>query len=204
MSNKSNDYNDAMHPHLGHDHRQKQSNSPNADTLDSSKRDRWELLNAYLDSEVTPKEKRMVERWLQEDQKMQCLYARLLQLRCHIQSAPVPPTNTSVEEVVQGVCRRIDRQRLRRNIMLGGVAIAALVGALVSGNVNLKQLPAQFIQQDDLPELGPDGLVLPLNESLVPTLENVNDSSSHVDVPLGAIISTVDESPFETPNDSSN
>ncbi|MEB3209708.1 MAG: hypothetical protein VKL39_00070 [Leptolyngbyaceae bacterium] len=189
MSNKSHDYNDAMHPHFEHDHRQKHSNSQDSDTLDSLKRDRWELLNAYLDSEVTPKEKRMVERWLKEDQKMQCLYARLLQLRCSFQAVPVPPGGTSVEEVVQGVCRRIDRQRIRRNIVIGGAAIVALIGAVVTSNINLRQLPSQSI---DGPELKSDGLDLPLDKPLLPSfeegglsipLEKVGDSIQELSIP---------------------
>ncbi|MEL6221559.1 MAG: transcriptional regulator [Cyanobacteria bacterium J06627_8] len=193
---KSNDYNGAMHPHFEHNHRQKQSNSQNSDTLDSLKRDRWELLNAYLDSEVTPKEKRMVERWLKEDQKIQCLYARLLQLRCSFQAVPVPPSGASVEEVVQGVCRRIDRQRIRRNIMLGGAALAALLGALVTSNVNLRQLPSQSI---DGSELNPDGLELQLDQPLLPASDEGEAS-----IPLEKLVAPTEEPLFDKNEPSSD
>jgi anti-sigma factor RsiW len=44
-------------------------------------RDRFELLNAYLDGEVTAAERRQIEDWLTTDSTIQCLYARALELR---------------------------------------------------------------------------------------------------------------------------
>ncbi|MEM9769414.1 MAG: zf-HC2 domain-containing protein, partial [Cyanobacteria bacterium P01_D01_bin.71] len=49
--------------------------------LDATKRDRFELLSAYLDGEVSPDERRLVATWLDKDPEAQCLYRRLLQLR---------------------------------------------------------------------------------------------------------------------------
>jgi hypothetical protein len=49
--------------------------------LDVTKRDRFELLSAYLDGEVSPEERRLVTTWLADDPETQCLYQRLLHLR---------------------------------------------------------------------------------------------------------------------------
>jgi hypothetical protein len=49
--------------------------------LDVTKRDRFELLSAYLDGEVTPDERRMVLTWINNDPKTKCLYNRLVRLR---------------------------------------------------------------------------------------------------------------------------
>lgn len=49
--------------------------------LDVTKRDRFELLSAYLDGEVTPEERRMVLSWISNDPKTKCLYRRLVGLR---------------------------------------------------------------------------------------------------------------------------
>jgi anti-sigma factor RsiW len=167
MSNKSPDHNDAMHPEFEHNHRQSSDNQ-GSDALDSLKRDRWELLNAYLDSEVTPKEKRMVERWLKDDQKMQCLYARLLQLRCSIQAVPAPPSGVSVDEVVQGVCRRIERQRIRRNFVIGGAAIVALISALVAHNVPTLPETAPNMLEDEKLNLRLDQSLIPESKDTTP------------------------------------
>lgn len=50
-------------------------------TMDMHERDRFELLNAYLDGEVTAAERRQIEDWLITDSTVQCLYARALELR---------------------------------------------------------------------------------------------------------------------------
>ncbi len=49
--------------------------------LDVMKRDRFELLSAYLDGEVTPEERSLVQTWLNSDPTAKCLYNRLLALR---------------------------------------------------------------------------------------------------------------------------
>ena len=49
--------------------------------LDVTKRDRFELLSAYLDGEASPEERRLVLTWLADDPNAQCLYRRLLHLR---------------------------------------------------------------------------------------------------------------------------
>jgi anti-sigma factor RsiW len=49
--------------------------------MDMHNRDRFELLNAYLDGEVTANERRQIENWLATDSQVQCLYARALKLR---------------------------------------------------------------------------------------------------------------------------
>jgi hypothetical protein len=49
--------------------------------IDVLKRDRFELLSAYLDGEVTPDERRMVLNWMNSDPQAKCLYNRLMCLR---------------------------------------------------------------------------------------------------------------------------
>ena len=100
--------------------------------LDVEKRDRFELLSAYLDGEVTADEKREIESMLVSDPAMQCLHSRLLKLRTSFRSLPVPVSEQPVEHTVQQVFARIER-RPSRALAWGGLAIAALfVGALAS------------------------------------------------------------------------
>lgn len=49
--------------------------------IDVTKRDRFELLSAYLDGEVTPEERQMVLDWMKSDPKAKGLYNRLIRLR---------------------------------------------------------------------------------------------------------------------------
>jgi Putative zinc-finger len=58
-----------------------QADLPFAEIPDPLKRDRFELLSAYLDGEVTAPERRQVEAWLKSDPKMQALYARMLKMQ---------------------------------------------------------------------------------------------------------------------------
>ncbi len=98
--------------------------------MDMLKRDRFELLSAYLDGEVTATERRQVEEWLANDPEIKRLYARLLQLRQGLRTMPVPAAEQPVEQTVQQVYQRLHR-RSRRAMVLGGSAIAALfIGAL--------------------------------------------------------------------------
>ena len=95
------------------------------------KRDRFELLSAYLDGEVTAAERRQVEEWLANDSSVQNLHKRLLSLRQGLRNLPVPQEK-SIEETVDSVMTRL-RRRTRKAWMFGGAAVAAcVIGSLSS------------------------------------------------------------------------
>lgn len=100
-------------------------------TKDMVKRDRFELLSAYLDGEVTAAERRQVEEWLEKDASVKRLYARLLNLRQNLRTMPVPAAQESPEIIFQQVWVRL-RRRSQLAWMLGGVAIAASAIATVT------------------------------------------------------------------------
>ncbi|MBD2105001.1 anti-sigma factor [Leptolyngbya sp. FACHB-261] len=95
-------------------------------------RDRFELLSAYLDGEVTAQERQQVEHWLLEDLQTQRLHQRLLSLRTGIQAMPTEASPVSTQVRAQQVFNRLDRRGQRRNVVWGSVAAAALVGAVTS------------------------------------------------------------------------
>ncbi|MBE9127714.1 MULTISPECIES: anti-sigma factor family protein [unclassified Coleofasciculus] len=101
--------------------------------MDSLQRDRFELLSAYIDGEVTAAERYQVQEWLDTDPNMKCLYARLVKLRQGVQKLPVPQTETTAQETARHVFARIDRRRIRNTVVWGGAAIAALFVSAVSG-----------------------------------------------------------------------
>jgi anti-sigma factor RsiW len=88
-------------------------------------RDRFELLSAYLDGEVTAAERRQVEVWLDQNAEVQCLYARLLKLRQGMRLLPIPTARQPIEQTVDRVLSRIE-QRPRKALVWGGMAIAAM------------------------------------------------------------------------------
>jgi anti-sigma factor RsiW len=98
-------------------------------------RDRFELLSAYLDGEVTAIERRQIEDWLVNDPAIQRLHSRLLKLRHGLQALPVPPVEeSSIQQTIDHVFARVERRSKLRLVWGGAAAIAAVfVGALVSG-----------------------------------------------------------------------
>lgn len=100
--------------------------------MDMLKRDRFELLSAYLDGEVTAAERRQVEDWLANDPESQRLYGRLLKLRMGVQTIPAIAAQQPVEQTIEQVYQRMHRRSRRRAVVWGGSAIAALVIGAVS------------------------------------------------------------------------
>ncbi len=104
--------------------------------MNTQKRDRFELLSAYLDGEVTALERRQVEEWLDNDAETQKLYARLLTLRQSFQTLPVPPATLAVEQTIQQVFGKLEKRRQYRSLRWGGAAaFAAVVIATLSSVV---------------------------------------------------------------------
>ncbi|NEP88820.1 MAG: transcriptional regulator [Okeania sp. SIO2C2] len=97
--------------------------------------ERFELVSAYLDGEVTPSQRREVELLLATDPVAKHLYQRLLQLHSEFQRMPIPPKVEPVEIMVDRVFDKIDR-RSKRKFVLGGTAIAALCIAFISGIIS--------------------------------------------------------------------
>ncbi len=100
--------------------------------LDAMQRDRFELLSAYLDGEVTATERQQVENWLESDPEVQCLYKRLLKLRQGMQSLSLQPSKQSpyspeqpTEQSVKRILQHLNRKP-RRSLMYGGATAAAL------------------------------------------------------------------------------
>jgi anti-sigma factor RsiW len=139
--------------------------------MDKMERDRFELLSAYLDGELTASEKRQVEDWLANDQTVQCLYARLLKIRQGLRTLPVPQAHRS-SETIQKVLDRL--QRRSRLAVIGGTAIAAVFVGAISGilpmNESAPQLAQEAIQPIAIkPTIKPSGtLMVAVNSPVLP------------------------------------
>jgi anti-sigma factor RsiW len=101
--------------------------------LDSFGRDRFELLSAYLDGEATATERKQVQEWLDTDAEVQQLYRRLMKLRQGMTTLPIPASERSTEEITCRVFQQIRQRQVKRAIVLGGGAIAALFIGVLSG-----------------------------------------------------------------------
>lgn len=104
-----------------------------AKEMDSQQRDRFELLSAFIDGEVTAAERKQVQELLATDPEMQRLHSRLLMLRQGLQKLPVPVAETTTQQTAQQVFSKIDRRRNLRTVIWGGGAIAALFVSALSG-----------------------------------------------------------------------
>jgi anti-sigma factor RsiW len=137
------------------------------ETPDNLKRDRFELLSAYLDGEVTPDERRQVEEWLKTDQTVQKLYSRLLKLRGALRDLPIPTSEQPVEHMVQQVVSRLERKPKKRVAVLGGLALVALfVSALMS--LVPRDLSPQMASTDGQDEMASrDGLMIALDRPII-------------------------------------
>lgn len=125
-------------------------------------RDRFELLSAYLDGEVTASERRQVESLLATDTKTQCLYSRLLTLRQGLQTLPIANSEQSVEQFVDQVTARLDHQP--RRWIWGGLAVAAmLVGAIFTAVPQDRYAPSIADSLDSSEEVPSAGLMIALN-----------------------------------------
>ncbi|MEP6519429.1 anti-sigma factor family protein [Microcoleus vaginatus] len=144
-------------------------------------RDRFELLSAYLDGEVTAAERRQVEDWLTNDPTTKRLYSRLLMMQQSFQAMPVPAAEQSAEELATKVLQRVERKP-KQTWILGGGAIAALLIGVVSGVGGGRQLFAPQFARSPLPAES-DGLIMALNEPLV-EIVNPNDLMLGVNAPI--------------------
>ncbi len=122
-----------------------------AKDMDSLKRNRFQLISAYVDGEVTSAERSEVQQLLATDPDAKRLYNRLVMLRQAFRSMPVPPTEQPAQELAQQVFSKIDRRRNRRKFVWGGAALAAMFVGAVSMIVPNGPSPVQQIAEQKEP-----------------------------------------------------
>lgn len=89
-------------------------------------RDRFELLSAYIDHEVTADERRQVEAWIAEDPAFAAMHRRMTKLQLGFQHLPAPAPLEHPDVTIAQVLKKIDRPRPDWRVITGiGGAIAA-------------------------------------------------------------------------------
>jgi Anti sigma-E protein RseA, N-terminal domain len=124
--------------------------------------EKFELLSAYLDGEVSAAERKQVEEWLTSDAELQKTYQQMLALQGGLRSMPASPSMPT-EQLVSQVMGRLDRQPKRWAWGSLGAAAALVIGALsglLTGNQNgmmqvaqqpKPQLPSIEVPQPSIP-----------------------------------------------------
>lgn len=145
----------------------------NSDDLEESL-SQFELLSAYIDGEVTPKERSQVQEWLDTDPKLKQVYLNLIRLQQDIPLVPVPTPTISTEQLSQRVFQRIEKEnRFRRLWFWGGMVVTAvLVGAFSS--IFWDRSPFPTSPQQAQIELEAEPLMIALNQSAIDLPPDVN------------------------------
>lgn len=101
--------------------------------------ERFQLLSAYIDGEVSEAEEQLVETWLSDDPNFRLIYQKQLKLRQLLIDLPAPiPVNSSArietDRMVNRVMAEIERRSQRRKWKLAGlgISVAAIVGVFGS------------------------------------------------------------------------
>lgn len=111
--------------------------------------EKFELLSAYLDGEVSAAERKQVEAWLAQDASFQKTYQQMLMLQNGLKSIPAATPSIQTEQLVQNVMARLNRSR--RIWAWGSVSAAAAIAlgsfsALLTGqgwDLRTAQRPVQ-------------------------------------------------------------
>ena len=131
--------------------------------LDVIKRDRYELLSAYLDGEVSPDERRLVMAWLSDDPDAQCLYRRLLHIRQGFAGMRQTPWDSGTGDcTATAVVRRLN-YRFRFTCMAGLTAAAVAFIGVFSGALN-QPIGRFSVVQTSAPSSAGDSLEIALDQ----------------------------------------
>ncbi len=147
------------------------------------------LLSAYIDGEVTPSERHQVQEWLDTDPQFKQQYLQQLRLHQGINRTPVPTPSPAPSKMADAVFQEIDQQNRHRRVLVGGgILIAAMLSVLVPNFWLKPSLSPNFAKQEiDSMEVEPtevipsgdsEGLVIALNQ---PIMELPVDIQSDMD-----------------------
>ncbi len=143
----------------------KSSLSSSVDLLsqpDVMKRDCFELLSAYLDGEVTAKERAIVQNWLQTDPSVYSLYNRLMNLR-HGFRQECSPEPARVEFTIAGVCNRLGYRLRMVTMATAGVLFLATLNILSGGlSLNLGSISPTVLSKSQSLEVTVGQPVFPI------------------------------------------
>ncbi|MFM1842904.1 MAG: hypothetical protein RLZZ490_1642 [Cyanobacteriota bacterium] len=134
--------------------------------------ERFELLSAYIDGEVTSQERKLVQSWLDTDPEFKQAYLGLIRLQTALPQLPIPPSMPT-EQLSKQVFERIERENRWQRLWLWGslTAAAIVVAACSSIFVNPLQPASQQAKLDSESRMiSEDPLMIAINEPLFDVL----------------------------------
>ena len=148
-------------------------------------RDRFELLSAYIDHEVTADERRQVEAWIADDASFATMHRRMVKLQRGFQGLPTPAPAEHVDLVIAHVLNVVDRPRSTWKVFAGvGSIAAAAIAAIVV-------LPGLIIPT-------PSGQLA--SRPGAPTANTINSESGEMSMPKALTVAvSLDQPVFVTP-----
>lgn len=156
--------------------------------MDIHQRDRFELLSAYLDGEVSASERQDVQSWLADDPDAQNLHRRLQKLRYGLQTLPIPEPQHSTDDLLAGVFAAEEERRVWSRWAWGGGAIAAAAVGALSLFFSGSPLNPRLANSSDPSNLDTSSsLMIAVNQPVVeiPTVPTPNtDLSISIDRPV--------------------
>jgi len=135
--------------------------------------ERFELLSAYLDRELSPEEREKVERWLREDQTAQKTYQNLLQLRYYLQKTPIPSSATPSDILSQKVTTQAHRRSWKQGLAWSGSALAAVCVVAIAAVWSANESPFPDFVQSNPPNAS--SLTIAVNQPIL-EIPTVNES----------------------------
>jgi anti-sigma factor RsiW len=146
--------------------------------------DRFELLSAYIDNEVTASERQQVEQWLGQDAEFQRLYRRLTGLNQGFAAIaePEPISAAQAAAIADGVFAKTQPARPWKIWAVGAGAIAAgmvtALSSLMTGDGGMQYSPAAIkggatptiaLTSPAIPDasIPSDVVMISLNDSLI-------------------------------------
>ena len=138
--------------------------------------ERFELLSAYIDCEVTEAEEQLVEQWLSDDVEFRRLYQQQLKLRQLLIDLPVPiaahsSVKAETDMMISRVMAEIDRRSQRRKWKLAGIGVAAVVGvfgSLFTFNSSPQFSPVANNINKAPVQVKPEQILIAMEDPLVP------------------------------------
>lgn len=148
--------------------------------------ERFELLSAYIDCEVTEAEEQLVEQWLSDDVDFRRLYHQQINLRQSLIDLPVPlAANSSAkketEVIIDRVFAEIDKRSQRRKWKLAGIgisvaAVIGVFGSLFTFNSSPQFSPVANSVKSPAP-VAEEPVLIAMEEPLVPLPKSMNTKS---------------------------
>lgn len=143
--------------------------------------EKFELLSAYIDGEVTPQERKQVQSWIDDDPEFKQTYLGLIRLQNALPQVPVPPA-IDADLLAQKVFAKLEQENRWRGIWFwGSVTTAAVVVAAYSSilgkpfdpSLNQANLDPAIVAMDE------DPLMIAIHEPMFEVLTKVDPGHGH-------------------------